>query len=83
MTRSIALLTLSLVALGAGCGRHDSDGPLAGDADAKFQEVADRLVGDFLKRNPTAATQLGVHDYNTAIEDVSRQAEDAEVGAPS
>jgi uncharacterized protein (DUF885 family) len=81
MTRSIALLTLSLVALGAGCGRHDSDGPLAGDADAKFQEVADRLVGDFLKRNPTAATQLGVHDYNTAIEDVSRQAVDAEVGA--
>jgi uncharacterized protein (DUF885 family) len=80
MKRSIAVLALSL-GIAAGCSRTSPETTGGVNADAKFRGIEDRLVGDFLKRNPTTATQLGVHDYNTALEDVSRQAVNAEVGA--
>src|SRR5262249_28358309 len=80
MRRSIALLTLSLVAVGAGCD-GSSERTVAGNADARFQAIADRLVADVVKRSPTNATLLGIHDYDSTLEDVSRQAVDAEVAA--
>ena len=81
MRRSMSRLVFWLVPLLAGCGRADSPGAGLPNGDARFQQVADRLVADVLKRNPTTATELGVHDYDSALEDVSRQAVDAEVRA--
>ena len=80
MPRSIACLTLGLLVACAGC-RGAEEKPAGGNADARFQAVADRLIADTLKRNPTTATMLGIHDYDTALEDVSRLAVDAEVTA--
>ena len=80
MHRSIACLTLGLFVACAGCGGGEGK-PAGGNGNASFQAIADRLIADTLKRNPTTATMLGIHDYDTALEDVSRQAVDAEVTA--
>jgi hypothetical protein len=43
---------------------------------ADFQKLSDDFVADYLKRNPAAATYLGVHDYDDQLEDASRAAVD-------
>ena len=80
MQRWFACLTLGLLLACAGC-RGGQEKPASGNDDARFQAIADRLIADTLRRNPSAATVLGIHDYDTALEDVSRQAVDAEVTA--
>jgi uncharacterized protein (DUF885 family) len=81
MPRLLASLTLALAVTLAGCEPGGQEKPAAAGGDARFQDIADRLVADTLKRNPTTATALGIHDYDTALEDVSRQAVEAEVAA--
>jgi uncharacterized protein (DUF885 family) len=44
-------------------------GPEAGDA--AFDRLAHEVVVDYLRRNPTEATSLGVHDYDSRLEDYS------------
>jgi uncharacterized protein (DUF885 family) len=80
MQRSIAYLTLGLLVACGGC-RGGEEKPAGRNGDASFQAIADRLIADTVKRNPTTATALGIHDYDNAIEDVSRPAVDAEVAA--
>ncbi len=62
-----------------------SQGPVPASApknqDAAFQQVADELLADFFKRNPTSATYLGIHDYDSALEDASKAGIDADVAA--
>ncbi len=62
----------------AGCSQPPTPPP---SADTVFQVVADEFVSDFLKRNPSAATYLGVHDYDDQLEDPSRAAVDAEIAS--
>src|SRR4051794_14026162 len=74
---SILSFALSL----AGCSHAASDGQRAGDA--SFDRLTREILQDFYRRHPSAATQLGVHDYDNKIEDVSAGAFDAEVTADS
>ena len=47
--------------------------------DAAFQQLADEFLADYFKRNPTNATYLGIHDYDSQLEDASKAAIEAEV----
>ncbi len=64
MQRSIVCLALGLLVACAGCGGGEQK-PAGANGDASFQAIADRLIADTLKRNPTTATMLGIHDYDT------------------
>ena len=79
-SRVLGLLILCAFAVG-GCTRAESPAgtPAAVSADADFQKLSDEFVADYMKRNPTAATYLGVHDYDDQLEDASRAAVDREV----
>src|SRR5262245_20163663 len=82
----IIICALALAAgLGAGCS--PSAPPPAASAsgvptgDAAFLKVTDELLADFFKRNPSAATYLGIHDYDSQLEDASKAAIEAESAA--
>ena len=55
--------------------------PVAASQDAAFQKVTDDFLADYFKRNPVGATYLGIHDYDSELEDASKAAIDAEVAA--
>jgi uncharacterized protein (DUF885 family) len=83
MSRLCCLLIL--LATLSGCGspqpeRAASAAPSA-DADAAFTKLVDDLIDDFLRRNPTQATYLGVHTYDDQLEDASRKAVEEESAA--
>jgi uncharacterized protein (DUF885 family) len=48
--------------------------PAAPSGDATFTDVSHAYLEDLYKRQPTAATFLGVHKYDDKLEDYSRQA---------
>jgi hypothetical protein len=71
-----------LLVMATGCGRSETPASApAPSADAQFQQLTDELLADVMKRNPSQATYLGIHDYDTELEDPSRAAVDAEVAA--
>lgn len=84
MKRSaLALATLMLVAaVVGGCG-HPSSPPDSepGSGDAAFRQLAGDILGDYYQRNPTTATDLGIHRYDDQIEDYSATAVQANVAA--
>jgi uncharacterized protein (DUF885 family) len=49
--------------------------------DAAFQQAVDDFLADYFKRNPTGATYLGIHEYDSQLEDASKAAIDAEIAA--
>ena len=55
--------------------------PAAGSGDRAFRALAKQAIDDRLRRNPSAATDLGVHAYDHQIEDLSRPAVAAESNA--
>ena len=68
----------------AACGRQPVSGPpaastpAAGSGDQTFRALARQAIDDRLRRNPSTATDLGVHAYDHQIEDLSRPAVAAE-----
>jgi len=44
----------------------------AGSNDSAFRAVAKDAIADFMRRNPSAATYLGVHTYDGQIDDMSQ-----------
>jgi uncharacterized protein (DUF885 family) len=56
------------------CGHVSSEGTAASasSGDAMFRSVAKDAIDDFMRRNPSAATYLGVHIYDGQIEDMSQ-----------
>jgi uncharacterized protein (DUF885 family) len=42
-------------------------------ADAKFEELANRFIAEYLEMNPEAATQLGNHAYDNRLNDYSME----------
>jgi uncharacterized protein (DUF885 family) len=68
----------------AACGRQPGSGPApastpaAGSGDPTFRALARQAIDDHLRRNPSTATDLGVHAYDHQIEDLSRPAVAAE-----
>ncbi len=48
-------------------------------AEAAFDKLVDKYFDFYFQLNPTAATQAGFHQYDTALEDFSRSAVEAEI----
>src|SRR5437588_526666 len=76
--------TLSVLMLGFGATISCSDRPAqpppsgAGPGDAAFTELARQILDDHHKRHPSAATDLGLHQYDAELEDASEAAIRAE-----
>jgi len=68
----IVLGVAAVVACGA-CSTSES-APTAGSGDAAFRSLAKSAIDDFMRRNPSAATDLGIHTYETELDDVSQAA---------
>jgi uncharacterized protein (DUF885 family) len=68
MTRRITLAAVVLYAAVVACGRA------AATEDAAFRAVAKSAIDDFMRRNPSAATDLGIHTYNEQLDDLSHAA---------
>ncbi|MFW5928044.1 MAG: DUF885 family protein, partial [Thermoplasmatota archaeon] len=43
------------------------------EADKKFEELEKDIFDKFMKRNPTFATHLGIHEYDHLLPDISRE----------
>src|SRR3954468_9387069 len=65
----------------AACGPAPAPTPAAGSGDAAFSQLAREILDDHYKRNPSEATDLGIHQYDDQLDDLSRAAIDAESSA--
>ena len=80
--RSRAITAFSALVLAASCSRHPAETRKAAESrDAEFKNVTHEVLEDLYKRQPTAATVLGIHKYDDRLEDYSRQAVSDEVAA--
>jgi uncharacterized protein (DUF885 family) len=65
-----------------GCGGTSAPpAPIAGSGDAAFDALVGEVLTDHYVRNPSVATDLGLHQYDSQIEDYSRAGIDAELAA--
>src|SRR5262245_15586590 len=64
-----------------GCGSGAPPAPAGGSADAALTTVATAVLEDLYARNPTLATDLGVHKYDDKLRDYSAAAYAAEAEA--
>ena len=55
--------------------------PATGSGDAAFRQLAGEILEDIYKRNPTMATDLGIHKYDDVIENYSAEAVASEIAA--
>src|SRR4051794_30567957 len=67
----LALLAAGIAA--AACTSKAPDRPAAGQQDAAFTAVAGEYLEDIFRRQPTQATDLGIHKYDDRLENYSRQ----------
>ena len=75
----VAIVLVGLSGTIASC-RRASPAPTTADADATFTALAGEVLQDYFRRHPSSATDLGIHDYDDRIEDVSLAAREAESG---
>ena len=73
----VAIVLVGLSGSFASC-RRASPAPATANADATFTTLAGEVLQDYFRRRPSSATDLGVHDYDDRIEDVSQAAREAE-----
>jgi uncharacterized protein (DUF885 family) len=69
----MAVGTAAISAWLAACAGHS-----AGSGDQTFRALARQAIDDHLRRNPSVATDLGVHGYDHQLEDLSQPAIEAE-----
>ena len=80
--RTLVLFLLIGTAAAAACSQPSAPPPAAKPSgDAAFAKVSRAYLEDTYKRHPTFATYLGIHKYNTTIDDSSRQAVIDEIAA--
>jgi uncharacterized protein (DUF885 family) len=72
------LSALTLVALVAACSSKKTTTSGSPASDSAFTSLAREIIDDRMKRSPSAATDLGVHTYDSHLEDVSQTAIAAE-----
>src|SRR5947208_12922385 len=65
----------------AGCAHSQPSSPAAGSGDAAFGQIATSILEDHYKRDPSEATDLGIHKYDDQLEDLSAAALKAESAA--
>jgi uncharacterized protein (DUF885 family) len=75
-----AALTAVLVAA-ASCSAPPAPTPTAGSGDAAFTQLAHEILDDHYKRHPSESTDLGLHQYDDQLDDVSRAGIEAESAA--
>jgi uncharacterized protein (DUF885 family) len=73
--RLALLIVTASLSLGA-CGPTSTSPP--GGAEAAFTTLAGQVLQDYFRRHPSAATDLGIHDYDDRVEDLSQAARQAE-----
>ena len=66
------VMALAAIALAPGLARE-----VAADA-STFQKSVERFYDEEFRVHPIAATQIGVHDYDTEVDDLSREGQDKE-----
>jgi uncharacterized protein (DUF885 family) len=74
--RHLLRTTLMLVVvsiLTSSCSSKVPDKPTAAPEDAAFTALASEYLEDIFRRQPTQATDLGIHKYDDQLEDYSRQ----------
>lgn len=83
-THSLAFRWLLAALTGAllpGCAPAQAPPPAAGSGDAAFGQLSTAILEDHYKRNPSEATDLGIHKYDDQLEDLSEGALKAESAA--
>jgi uncharacterized protein (DUF885 family) len=78
MIQVTRLSLLSLLCLASGACVSHPNSAASSSADGAYARLAKDILQDNFKRHPSTATDLGVHDYDDRIEDVSRAARIAE-----
>jgi len=58
-----------------------AESPVPGRGDANYERLAAAILTDFYQRNPTYATDLGLHQFDGKLEDYSRAAVEDEIEA--
>jgi uncharacterized protein (DUF885 family) len=74
-------MAVSGIALWASCGGNPPATAAAGSGDTAYRTLATEILEDFYKRNPTHATDLGIHKYDAELDDYSAEAVTAEAQA--
>ena len=69
---ALAFVLLGSAALG--CKSRQPERPVAATQDAPFTTIAGEYLDDLFRRQPTQATDLGIHKYDDRLENYSRQA---------
>ncbi|MEO8483744.1 MAG: DUF885 domain-containing protein [Acidobacteriota bacterium] len=72
---AVLVMTLS------GCGQPPAAPPGPSPQETAWRQLAADVLQDFFKRNPTSATDLGVHTYDDRLEDASAAAVADELAA--
>ena len=81
MVRSFVRLAGLLLILCAVSAVHAATPDASASSDAAFQKVVDALLADLYARNPTYATDLGLHEFDGRLEDYSAASIAAELQA--
>jgi uncharacterized protein (DUF885 family) len=69
--RTLTVLAICLPAfLGFGCG---------GNADEQFDRLVDEFIQGYFAAHPVTATSIGAHEFDSDLNDMSREAIDAEI----
>jgi uncharacterized protein (DUF885 family) len=71
MRRLVLLVGVAGCAAAIACGGSPESG---GSGDAAFRALAKDAIGDFMRRDPSEATDLGIHTYDSEMDDVSQAA---------
>ena len=71
-----------VLALGA-CNRSAPPASSSTRGDSAFAALSQEILHDYFRRHPSASTQLGVHDYDSVLDDVRASAFDDEARADS
>src|SRR3954468_22879089 len=83
VNRGARVVAVTLLVIAAGCGgSREPTAPAAPSEDALFADTARQYLEDLYRRQPTRATDLGIHTYDDRLEDYSRKAVDDEVASP-
>src|SRR5262249_36863886 len=73
----LAALCLAAVS----CGQQQPPPARTPSGDATFTPLAHEILEDYYKRHPSAATNLGLHEYDSRFEDLSSSSFHAESAA--
>jgi uncharacterized protein (DUF885 family) len=66
-----ALIASAFVLVGCSGEAPPPSGPIAGSGDAAYLELEQAIIREYCLRNPSDATDLGFHEFDGSLEDLS------------